>query len=302
VKYIAFPFLVFDQAAVNASPWALVGIDGTMADLGDYIEGWDYARDLHVQRSFELGELDVNALGIEPEDLDLQVVVRLGTGPGSMSRRSRTLSSQALQFGLPLILDHRIPGMELSRRLRLETTVILRSHGDPASRLAPKMPGSILWRDHVDVALEGEAPRFPMEIISFGERFPDRSERGAPWLLHWLPGHLHRDFGGSVRLFLNHDRPEFIERFVAADPLTLQMTLAGVISQILGHAVRQDDLGEILDDADPTSVAGHIGIWMQLAFPDLDLAGVRSVHEMAPGRFQAAILAMADPRILDTSK
>jgi hypothetical protein len=219
-----------------------------------------------------------------------------------MSRRSRTLSAQALQPGLPLILDHRIPGAELSRRLRLETTVILRGHGGTSSRLAPKMPGSILWRDHVDVALEGEAPRFPMEIISFGERFLDRSERGAPWLLHWLPGHLHRDFGGSVRLFLNHDRPDFIERFVAADPLTLQMTLAGVISQILGHAIRLDDLGEIIEDADPTSVAGHIAIWLQLAFPGLDLAGVRSLHEMAPGRFQAAILAMADPRILDMSR
>jgi hypothetical protein len=136
-----------------------------------------------------------------------------------------------------------------------------------------------------------------MEIVSFDERFGGRPEASAPWLLHWLPGELHRDFGGAVRLYLNHDRPDFVERFVSADALTLQTTLGGVVSQIVSSVLLQEDLEDVLGDAEPSSVAGHVKTWLELAFPSLGIAGIRGMHDTAPGKFHAAILAMADPRI-----
>jgi hypothetical protein len=45
-------------------------------------------------------------------------------------------------------------------------------------------------------------------------------------------------------------------------------------------------------------VAGHIATWLNLAFPGLDLANVRNLHDNEPGRFHASILAMADPNLL----
>jgi hypothetical protein len=299
MKHVAFPFLVLDEARVRASGWRRLEPDGSALELGSHIEGWDYARDIRVERSVLIDhDIDSSVLALDPADTAFDLIIRLGTGPGSMPRRIMTLQHGPIRPGIPVLIDQMIAGAGLSQRLFLESTIVLREAGLASSRLSPRLPGSILWRDVIDVALEGQAPRFPMEVVSFAERFPGRAEKTAPWFLHWLPGQLHRDFGGAVRLFLNHDRRDFIERFVAADPLILQVALADVITQILGQVIRQEDLGEILAEAEPTSVAGHVATWLDLAFPGLDIAGVRTLHEASPGRFHAAILAMADPQIM----
>lgn len=295
MKHIAFPFLTLDDSHVDASAWCLLEDDGTMVSLSEYLAGWDYARDLRVSRRLGLVEEDVgSALGLAEEHLDLEVVVRLGTGPGSMPRRSWIIERTLLRPGSQILIDHTVPGNRLSQRLRLMTTIVLSSSIAGRSRFAPWREGSILWRDEIDVSLEGDSPRFPMETVSFRERFAGRPESTALWHLHWKPGHLHRDFGGSVRLFLNHDREDFIERFVASDPMILQCVLADVVTQVLGQALQEEDLEEVLVDCEPTSVAGHVAAWLELAFPGQDLASIRNLVRTSPGHFHSAILAMAD--------
>lgn len=300
MKHVAFPFLTLDDAMVQVSAWGLVDPDGNVGALGEYLPGWDYARDLRLTRTIGLAAaFRSENLGFSTGDIALRAVVRIGTGPGSIPRRSWPLSSSLLRPGSTVLIDETVTGALLSQRVRLETTIILVRTGEANSRFAPRLPGSILWRDSTDVRLEGESPRFPMEIVSFRERFAGRAESNALWHLHWRPGELHRDFGGSVRLFLNHDREEFVERFVAADPLTLQCTLSDVITQVLEHALRDEDLEEILEDCEPTSVAGHVSTWLELAFPGQDVPAVRNLLRSSPGHFHSAILAMADPGILE---
>ena len=273
--------------------------DGTMVGMGEYLAGWDYARDLRVSRRLGLMKEDVgSALGLADEYPDLEVVVRLGTGPGSMPRRSWIIERAFLRPGGQVLIAHTVPGSRLSQRLRLVTTIVLPARTTGSSRFAPRREGSILWRDEIDLTLEGDSPRFPMEIVSFRERFAGKPELNALWHLHWKPGHLHRDFGGSVRLFLNHDREDFIERFVSSDPMTLQCVLADVITQVLGHALHDEDLEEILVDCEPTSVAGHIAAWLELAFPGQDPASIRNLLRTSPAHFHSAILAMADTDVL----
>lgn len=299
MRHIAFPFLTLEDTRVVATAWKLVDDRRGPEALEDFIEGWDYARDLQLERTITLDRaIGSDALGMEIDGAQIAVFVRVGTGPGSMPRRLSIAHRERLKPGQPVEIRPLVVGSQLSQRLLLETTIVLASPGAATSRFAPKLPGAILWRDRLDVALEGQAPRFPMEIVSFNERFAGRPESSAPWLLHWLPGQLNRDFGGSVRLYLNHDRADFIERFRSADPLTLQVTLADVINQILSYAIAQEDLAEQLADVDATSVAGHIASWLELAFPGQSVSSVRSLHDTAPGRFHAAILSMADPQVL----
>lgn len=299
MTHVAFPFLTLPDGMVAVTPWSRVDTNGDADELGDHLAGWDYAVDLDLQRRVTLNRaFNRDVLGIEPDELKLELVVRIGTGPGTMPRRLATIFREPLLPDVPVPVDCTILGRGLSQRLVLETTIVLAAEAPTINRFAPVLPGAILWRDRVDLALEGQAPRFPMEIVSFSERFSGRPERSAPWLLHWLPGQLHRDFGGAVRLYLNHDHAVFMERFTAADPLTLQITLADVITQILSFAIAQDDLEELLADAEATSVAGHIATWLDLAFQGLDLANVRKLHDYEPGRFHASILAMADPYLL----
>jgi hypothetical protein len=299
MTHVAFPFLTLPDAMVIATPWSTVDEHGAAVEVGNHLAGWDYAVDLAVQRTVSLNRaFSHDVLGVDPEDLDLALIVRIGTGSGSMPRRLETLFSRSIGTDRSVLINHAIGGRRLSQRLLLETTIVLGAEARPIKRFAPTAAGSILWRDRIDVALEGQAPRFPMETVSFSERFKGRAEQTSPWLLHWLPGQLHRDFGGAVRLYLNNDHTTFMERFTAADPLTLQVALADVITQILSYAIVQDDLEEQLADCEATSVAGHIATWLRLAFPDHDLVNVRTLHDYERGRFNAAILAMADPNLL----
>ncbi len=299
MTHVAFPFLTLPGAMVAATPWSNVDQHGTLVAMGDHLAGWDYAVDLTVRRTVSLSEaFRHDVLGVGSEDLDLSLIVRIGTGSGSMPRRLATLFKARLEPDRPVSIDCAISGRRLSQRLLLETTILLGAEPQPIKRFAPTAVGSILWRDRIDVALEGQGPRFPMETVSFLERFAGRAEQSSPWLLHWLPGQLHRDFGGAVRLYLNHDHATFMERFTAADPLTLQVTLADVITQVLSYSIVQDDLEDQLMDCEATSLAGHISAWLRLAFPGLDLANVRKLHDYERGRFNAAILAMADPNLL----
>lgn len=297
MKHVAFPFLTLDDVHVEVTPWCLIGPDGNISGLGDHLAGWDYARDLRISRRIGLADGPVGEVLGLAGDMELEAIVRLGTGPGSMPRRSQVIATMSLRRERVALVDQVVPGKDLSQRLWLETTIRLPRKIEEGGRFSPWREGSILWRDQIDVSLEGDSPRFPMEIVSFRERFAGKAENGALWHLHWRPGHLHRDFGGSVRLFLNDDRKDFIERFVAADPLTLQCTLADVISQILEHALRDDDLEDILDECEPTSVAGHVATWLELAFPGQDPASIRNLLHVSPGHFRSSILAMADPSV-----
>lgn len=299
MKHVAFPFLTLGESEVNASPWKLVDQNDGPMELGDHVPGWDYARNLQLNREIALVKGKIGtALGLPDDDVALELIVRLGTGPGSMPRRRRLLTRTAIRPGQSIVLEHVAVGHELSQRLWLETSILLAGPVRQPTRFAPRRPGSILWRDEHDVRLEGSSPRFPMEVVSFHERFPGKSESGALWYLHWQPGHLHRDFGGSVRLFLNDDRKDFIERFVGSDPQTLQCVLGDVVSQIMGHALRADDLEDILADCEPTSVAGHVATWLELAFPGQDLASVRKLLTNSPGSFHATIHAMANLQVV----
>ena len=298
MKHVAFPFLIIDDRMVDATAWSLLDEAGNAQAMGEYLPGWDYARDLRVSRMIGLsGELDEEALGLLPGKAEFSVIVRLGTGPGSLPRRSWTIAREQVAPGDRIIIDQHVSGRQLSQRLRLETTIILTGAEVRGSRFAPWRPGSVLWRDEHDLMLEGSSPRFPMEIVSFRERFAGRPEAGALWHLHWRPGNLHRDFGGSVRLFLNHDRQDFIERFTGSDPQTLQCTLADVITQVLSRALLDEDLEDALADCEETSVAGHIAAWYNLAFPGDSLTSIRTLHLSSPGHFHAAILAMADTQV-----
>ena len=298
MKHVAFPFLTIDDNLVDATAWSLLDDEGNSQAMGEYLPGWDYARDLRVSRMIGVsGEFDEGSLGLSQDQGGIAVIVRLGTGPGSLPRRCWTIAREDLQPGERIIIDHCVPGHRLSHRLRLETSIILTGAEGRISRFAPWRPGSVLWRDEQDLMLEGNSPRFPMEIVSFRERFAERPEAGALWHLHWRPGNLHRDFGGSVRLFLNHDRPDFIERFTGSDPQTLQCTLADVITQVLSRALLDEDLEEALADCEPTSVAGHVSAWFDLAFPGEGLTSIRNLHISSPGHFHAAILSMADSQV-----
>ena len=128
-----------------------------------------------------------------------------------------------------------------------------------------------------------------MEVVSFNSLFPNRVEAGALWYLHWAPNELDRDFHGAIRLFLNADFPEFVERMQAQDEMTLQMVLTDVVSQMCEHYLLNRDQSDPDEAFEPGAVGVQIQSWLNLAFGNVGIAQMRSTLELRPGHFRAAL-------------
>ncbi|MDQ7812137.1 hypothetical protein, partial [Brevundimonas sp.] len=188
----------------------------------------------------------------------------------------------------PCTISLSVDPSRLSAQLTLRTSVLLVSTSDPADPLAPRRAASRLWEERCATRIEGDDPRFPMEVVSFSTVFAGRPHEAAPWLLSWSPASPGRDFHGAARLYLNADEEDFVERVQEEDELTLQAMMGDVVSQMCETALRAG-WDEDFDSAEPASVAGRVAHWLGQAFSDVTAA--KAALENRPGEFRSAILA-----------
>lgn len=290
---VALPFLTLTDDAIRAGSWLLMDQHGAGHPVSGWIPDWDYARLLGFRRQIIVDlQAASEQLGIPVEVLMLELVVRVGTGAGNMPRSIRDVCRFAITADEPMIeVEALAGGAELSQRLQLQTHVLLAAPAKGNHQLSPQLQGARLWSDSLDLRLDGQEPRFPMEIASFSERFAGRPEASALWYLHWSPGDPRREFHSSVRLFVNSDRPDFCERFVNGDRSTVQTVLADVMNQLVISVLRDQDLEE---EFEAGSIGGQVGHWLELAFGDPSTEAVRSMIQLRPAAFHAALLAAAD--------
>jgi hypothetical protein len=291
---IAFPFRRLSSEAVNAGDWCIVRDNG-IEPLSERLSHWDYSTPLQLKRQVAV---DMNRaaadLGLAAGSFRLKLAVLTGTGTGRYPRRiSHSIKvgvdESASAFDIHLPLD----SWQLSGRLNLETLLVLSGDAESAEPLSPALDGSRLWNDRHIMDLEAAAPRFPMEAVSFSTFLPGTASSDALWHLDWSPTGIDRDFLGVVRLYLNADRPEFIERVQSADPLTMQEVLGSVIGQMLLSVVLQPDAEELLAEASEGSAGAVIRAWTESVFPGLSASGIRSMVEQRPATFWSSINAYA---------
>jgi len=291
----AFPFLTLPDEAVSFSGWEFGFAGHPLSQLEGVFEGWDYAADIHARSKIEVDfSQAVAALGLRPGDARLSAVCIVSTGPGTipMTRVERVVhdlssGSNAAQFDLNL------PGVMLSGRVTFNVSVLLAGSPARPGVLSPTFPGSRLWGCSDEVILEGGgSARFPIEIADFKEQ-PEY--RNVPWVLHWSPDTIYADFAGAVRLYVNGDRKDLVERLSEGDPLTLQSILGDVMAQLVGGFLEDETLWEDVDDFEGGTVGRQILNWMDVAFPGESIPTIRKLRSEYPGRFSAQLLAAADP-------
>jgi len=298
---IAFPFLVIPPELIETSDF-MIGAPGEPLNAAEEIfEGWDYATPLEARLDVGVSFDEVaEALQIDPSNLQLKVSLKAGTGVGTFPRRIETIDEAFFDERIQrTTLGGNIASARLSGRLKLECQITLSndSKSSTSKTLSPQSTGSRLWIKTHDVLLEGGgASRFPMESVSFKEAFRGKPHQHAPWFIDWRPGSWHRDFSGSVRVYLNSDISEIEERVATGDPLTLRSILADTMSQMILSAVEDPDFSESVRDSDRGSTAQQISYWMGLAFPE---APSPTSIKSNPGQFNAAIHAAADLSPLD---
>ena len=295
IARIAFPFLTLDQSAVKAGPWTVRRNDGDEKPVEEYLSDWDYNTSIELSRDFEVCfDIAANQLQIAEERLKLTLVARLGTGIGRFPRSIVETSRHPFETGGSLRVNFRPEPSKLSGVVDLSTFVLLGNDESGLSPLSPSRMGHRLWSDKAIVRLEGEEPRFPIEIASFSRIFGNAPEARAPWHLNWTPGEWDRDFQGGVRLYVNEDLSEFVAAVKSHDPFTLRVIMADVVGQIVERFV----LDHADEDKAPSFETGSIGSvavsWATLAWPGTPFSLVRSTLETKPGRFRSAMLSVAE--------
>lgn len=296
IARVALPFRVLPEKTVAAEPW-LFSLDGGQAEpVTGHLPDWDNASTLVATRRIAVDfETAADALAIAPEQLRLGFALQVGTGPGRLPRLLRTAQTREIRVGEAEIrIEQTIPGHSLAAQLELRCLLHLAAAPAESGALAPTRAGARLWSDAHNLRLEGDAPRFPLEEISFADRFPGQAAARALWHVQWTPGDPGRDFHGAVRLQLNTDREEFIARVKAGDALTLQTMMGDVISTLCEGCLQQEDYEEALADCDPTTVGGRVRAWLALGWPATPLSGVRAVLDQRPGQFRATLSAVAE--------
>ena len=293
---VALPFLTLPDEAVTDEQF-LIGFSGNpLLPIEEYLQGWDYARDLgvHVRASVDMQAASA-ALAIPPSELQLCAILHAGTGAGSIARHAWELTRQTVHLGANEIsIGGTINGGMLSGRLQLNLQLVLAATPTACGTLSPRLPGSRLWSARKDVLLEdGGASRFPVELTSFSHTFPGQLHESAPWYIDWRPAALGADFGGSVRVYVNSDNEALTRRFVEGDPLTLQAIVADVITQMTSSVLEQEDPDDLLAQCEDGSVGQQIRFWLDSALPGLSAPAIAEMMRSKPNAFRAALLALA---------
>ncbi|MDX1820115.1 MAG: hypothetical protein R3197_04385 [Paracoccaceae bacterium] len=299
----ALPFLSLPDEAVTLSRWMIAQTGQPFVPLKPMLEEWDYAADVELRGSILIDmQAAARMLSIPEDELKLAVVLKIGTGRGRFPRVVERVSSQLVETATDKALElyALVPGNTLSGRLHTRIEVLLATSAKNASILAPTRIGSRLWSHEFSVELEdGGDSRFPIEVVSFIETFPNQRHVSAPWYLSWRPGGLASDFNGSVRLYVNSDHAELAQRVVDGDVLTLQAILGDVMVQMVGATLDADDLAEQLDGCEEGSVGAQIAGWMELAFPGRELSELRNIRRSMPGSFHSSLHAAAELRDIE---
>lgn len=295
---IAFPFLRLSESAVESSSWFVALNRDDWLAAGDFLKDWDNSSTIRLRREFQLNP-DIASLDLEinKDELLLSLGVRIGTGPGRLPML--IVHRENREFVPPdqrICLELELSGDNLSSVLDIVVEITLAASVSKPGELSPARMGDRLWQDRQRIRLEGEEARFPIEIADLRTLLGDVTAESAPWYLHWSPSDWSRDFHGAIRLFLNLERPEIVDRIEAHDTAILQTLLADVMSQICERLVNEQEADELIGGFEPGSLGAQAVSWLNHAWPDRDLGFIRSVLENKPGTFRAAFLALAELR------
>ncbi len=289
-RNVAFPFLTIPEELVAASPWR-VALDGKdFQDAPRFLRGWDYNSTIRVEREIHLVPGKVfEALRLSHPFLKL--VARWGTGEGNKPTFIHPFQDQPIP-GIVLndvqtfSISGSIPARDLAGKLFLEVFIILRvAPLNPETPLAPSDKGDVLWHDAHVISLEGGGNRFPVSSSSLPTHL-----QGAFWYLDLDPEAIEEPFLSAVRLYLNSDREDFLQRIEQGDPLLEQAMMADVVTQLVTTALNDEArLQDIMEIDDESTLGYQMRRWIIEVFetPEVALNEFRS----NPGSFHARINA-----------
>lgn len=232
------PFLLAAEQSVRPGPWRIAD---TGESLGGRVDHWDPDLTLRLDRvvTIDIEQLLSSTRTEDADGLALAATWRSDRtrlrGPGM----SVSLAGLGGETGLSLSLD--VPGHLSGGSLDLQTIVVRVLDGPGNDPIAAHRAGSVLWRDRLPVALEGEAARFPVTVIDFAE-VPGLAD-DASWALEWSVADLKLPVLGAMRLLVNA-RNEAVVAAVRGDDDLRSLAIASMIRFDVARSLVHGALGD----------------------------------------------------------
>ncbi len=288
----AFPYLRPLPDQINITEWLQLA-GGSSEPLSVLLPHWDPGMSPSIR---VLLQVDIRGIWSQCQlsvDDTLRLVL-LWNSRGTGLRGRGDFVDLCLDYsGEPPSLDLTVDGTLLAETVRFELQLVLAKPGRSQSQLAPRLPGSILWREERLITLEGQGTRFPTELVSFSDTQWLPADAG--WFLDWDPDALDERTLGSVRLFLNKDN-SFIRNAVVPgstieDKLLRNMILFDIGRTMIISALCNDDFIQNAGAYEEGSVGAAIRHLLHAHFPTESIDGLAQRCQNSPTRFECELQA-----------
>ena len=270
---------------ISAAPWQLRTPDG-VEPLPRELPYWDYNTDVPLSRTLII---DVDAVfeqcGLANDGQVSVVALWRSTGSGLRTLADRQNLGRGWRTS-QVELEFTLTGTDVGGTVTLTTQLLLEDHGSTLDPAAPRRPGSVLWSDEHYLRLQGDAARFPMDLVDFRkEVYPDR----AGWHLK-IGRELHAAAMGSILLLINSENKPLAQAVARGtdprpvDRVVLSAMYADVTRAMIEHALRQPDFDDETDYPDE-SLGQILRALCRRTFPGERIDELRQRYENSPSLF-----------------
>jgi len=291
VKVQSFPYLRPSHHHIEVIQWQQIMDDGTDIPLPDHLPHWDPGTSVAVSATVRLNIAQIWQ-ECQLSETDHLRLVLLWDSAGTGLRSSG--SAITIQQGYPVDtveMSGRIEGTQLAGQVKFLIHLALAGAGQSLSKLAPRIPGSILWQEERTLVLEGQGQRFPTEFLHFAAP-SNPLPANAGWYLEWHPEALEESFMGNVRLFLNEDNKTIarsVEGHSKEDSLIQGMIRFDIGKTMIVAALSSDSFVESYQHYDDGSVGATIRNMLYTYFPTQAIEGLAGLYHNSPARFECAL-------------
>ncbi|MDO5731319.1 hypothetical protein [Corynebacterium sphenisci] len=241
IRPVTAPYLVPDPEALEMTEWQLIKGEDT-EPLGAYVPDWTTGNDIQLSRSAQVDPERVR------EECRLPADARLGLAVSWMGNSSKIRQRVSLIrcTGERAWIRVRLPGDRLGGTVEVATSLVLLDDVASPEVGAPHRAGSILVRDVVTIALEGDGSMFPMAVADFrGQPFPD----DASWFVR-TSTNPDANFSGTFQVLVNEMDTALVAAIEAEKPNREQAALldqmsSAVIETVLDLAYQMRARGDL---------------------------------------------------------
>jgi hypothetical protein len=263
----------------------------------ELLKGWDYSTPLRFECQVTMNLDMVRAdCGLESDAQVAAISIFWATSTNRREVGATALVDHSGEVSMSFDINPRVVGGKLS----LHRQLVLMRPGGTTSPFAATRAGAVLWAeeriDRTAVVLEGDAARFPTEVIDF--RIGNVAEQSAAWWLH----HDFKDMDASplasMRLYVNASHRR-VEAVLSGKSDEATQLVAAVMSWDVGRIMIHAAL-DSLDFVDGWGQfrTGSLGETLELlvgrVWPTHDARTLRQMRSDDRGLFEARLQGRLD--------